>query len=190
MTPTLLSPRTPLSPVSSATPRADCAPRLSLQPMPDRRAVVDGAWWPRSRDAAAELPGLIAAVDQRLGLTTLRVGVHQDAWRHIPRRVPVRDRQVRVGWFRHTGPRVITLVFASAEPVVLLIIPPDTAADVAEAALGLAAQNTVGLTADDILTPASPPPDPAFRAGTAGGPVRWENEGGSVLAQETTVSDD
>ncbi|MEV4094194.1 DUF5994 family protein [Streptosporangium saharense] len=157
--------------------------------MPDRRAVVDGAWWPRSRDAAAELPGLIAAVDQRLGLTTLRIGVHQDAWRHIPNRIPVRNRQVRVGWFRHTDPRVITLVFAYAEPVVLLVIPPDTAADVAEAALELAAQDTVGLTLDDILTPASPSPDPAFRAGTAGGPVRWENEGGSVLAQETTVSD-
>ena len=67
--------------------------------------MVDGAWWPYSRDAAAELPNLIAAVDQRLGRTTLRIGVHQDAWRRIPRRIPARGRQVRIGWFRQTDPR-------------------------------------------------------------------------------------
>ncbi|MFC3823331.1 DUF5994 family protein [Planomonospora venezuelensis] len=70
MTPTLLSQRAPLSSVSSAIPRADSALRLALHPVPNRRAAADGAWWPCSRDAAAELPDLIAAVDQRLGRTT------------------------------------------------------------------------------------------------------------------------
>ncbi|MFG6196505.1 DUF5994 family protein [Nonomuraea sp. JJY05] len=186
MTPTLLSQRTPLSPVSSAIPQVDSAPRLSLHPVLDRRAVVDGAWWPYSRDAAAELPGLIAAVDQRLGRTTLRISVYRDAWQRIPRRIPARGRQVRIGWFRHADPRVITLIFAAGEPVVLLVIPPDTAAGPAEATLKLTAQDTTGLSIDGILTVARLPPDPAppLRGTAADGTARWENEGGSVTGQE------
>src|SRR5690606_41992683 len=56
MTPTLLSPSAPLSPASPAIPRVDSALRLGLHPALDRRAVVDGAWWPYSHDAATELP--------------------------------------------------------------------------------------------------------------------------------------
>ncbi|WP_327092522.1 DUF5994 family protein [Nonomuraea sp. NBC_01738] len=174
-------------------PRVDSALRLALYPVPDRRAVVDGAWWPYSRDAAAELPHLIAAVDQRLGRTVLRIGVYRDAWQHIPRRIPARGRQVRVGWFRHSDPRVITLVFATGEPIVLLLIPSGTAAGAAEAALKLTAQDTAGLATDDILILASLPRDPAFpatsRAGTIDSPARWENEGGSVITQKTSASD-
>lgn len=168
MTPTLLSQPAPLSPVSSAIPRVDSALRLTLHPVLDRRAVVDGAWWPYSRDAGAELPNLIAAVDQRLGRTTLRIGVHRDVWQRVPRRIPARGRQVRIGWFGHTDPRMITIIFAAGEPIVLLTIPPDTAVGAAEATLKLTAQNTTGLTTDDILTLVNLPPDPAFRAGTAG----------------------
>lgn len=187
MTPTLLSQPAPLSSASSAIPRVDSALRLSLHPVLDRRAVVDGAWWPFSRDVAAELPGLIAAVDQRLGRTTLRVGVHQEAWQSIPRRIPARGRQVRIDWFRHTGPRVITLFFAAGEPVVLLIVPSGTAAGPAEATLKLTVQDTADLTPDDILTLAHLSAGPAPRA-TADGSARWENEGGSVTGQEATSS--
>lgn len=151
MTPSLLSHPTPLSPASSAIPRFDSTPRLNLHPVLDRRAVVDGAWWPYSRDAAAELPALIAAVDQRLGRTTLRVGVHQDAWRHIPRHIPARGRQIRIGWSGHTDPRVITLLFACGEPVVLLIIPPDTPPRAAGATLKLTTQDITGLTPEGAL---------------------------------------
>ncbi len=97
MTPTLLSQRAPLSSASSAIPLADCALRLSLHPVPNRRAMVDGAWWPYSRNAAAELPGLIAAVDRLLDRVTLRVSVHGDTWQSIPRRIPARGRQIRIG---------------------------------------------------------------------------------------------
>ncbi|TMR32218.1 hypothetical protein ETD85_23320 [Nonomuraea zeae] len=112
--------------------------------MLDRRATVDGAWWPYSRDAAAELPGLIAAVDQRLGRTTLSVGVYRDSWDHVPRRIPARGREIRVGWIRHADPRVITLIPAGAEPISLLVIEPGTVSTVAEAALRRTTQDTTG----------------------------------------------
>ncbi|MFI6990409.1 DUF5994 family protein [Nonomuraea wenchangensis] len=182
MTPTLLSYSAPLSAASSAVPQADSALRLSLRPVPNRRAVVDGAWWPSSRDAAAELPGLIAAVDRLLDRITLRIGVHGDAWHNIPRRIPARGRQVRIGWFRHTDPRVITLSFAAGEPVVLLIIPAGTVAGAAEATLKLTAQDIAGLSIDAILTLAHLPASPAPRA-VADGSARWEDEGGAVIGQ-------
>ena len=161
MMPTLLSQPAPLSPVSPAIPRVDSALRLSLRPVPNRLAVVDGAWWPSSCDAAAELPSLIATVDQLLDRVTLRIGVHRDTWQNIPRRIPARGRQVRIGWFRHADPRVITLSFTAGEPVVLLIIPSGTAAGAAEATLKLTAQDSAGLSIDDILTVARLPPNPA-----------------------------
>jgi hypothetical protein len=189
MTPTLLSQPAPLSPVASAIPRVDSALRLSLHPVLDRRAVVDGAWWPYSRDVTAELPGLIAAVDQRLGRTTLMVGVSRDAWQDIPSRIPARGRQVRIGWFRHADPHVVVLFFAAAEPVALLIIPPDTAAGPAEATLKLTAHNPAGLTADDILIHRLPPEPAALVCAIAAGSLAcWENEGGSVTDQEAPSS--
>ncbi|MER7505162.1 DUF5994 family protein [Nonomuraea pusilla] len=188
MTPTLLSQRAPLSSTSSAIPRVDSGLRLSLHPVLDRRAVVDGAWWPYSRDAAAELPGLIAAVDQRLQRTTLLVGVQRDAWQSIPHRIPARGRQVRIGWFRHADARVISLIFAAGEPVVLLVIPPGTTAGPAEAEL--TAQDTAGLSIDDILTVERLPPDPAppLRGTAADSLACWEDEGGSVTDQEAPSS--
>jgi hypothetical protein len=41
--------------------------RLVFPPSPTAQGVVDGSWWPRTRDPAAELPGLIAAVTEPVG---------------------------------------------------------------------------------------------------------------------------
>jgi hypothetical protein len=172
----LLSPSTPPSPVTDTVLTAHSALRLSLNPMLDRSGTVDGAWWPRTRDAAAELPALISAVDERLGRAVLRVGLYRDAWDHIPRRIPARGRQVRVGWFRSADSHLVTLSIAGTSPITLLIIPPDTANGPAMAALTHAAAGTVGIRPGDILHPAVPD------AGTPGqdGSASWENEGGHV----------
>jgi hypothetical protein len=102
--------------------------RLDLDPVAGRHGVVDGTWWPYSRDAATQLPGLIAAVDQRRGRTTLRVGVHPEAWEHIPRRVPARGRQVDVRLFHHAHADLVILCFAGGEHLALLAVPPAAAA--------------------------------------------------------------
>ncbi|WP_182883975.1 STAS domain-containing protein [Microbispora sp. H10949] len=156
MTPTLLSPSiTPSSPPAGTAPVIGSDVRLRLAPVLGLRGTVDGAWWPHSRDATVELPGLIAAVDQRLGLTTLRVGVHVDTWDHIPHRVQAGGRQVKVGWFHSADPRLVTLTFAEAEPVILLVVPPYTADGPAGAALILASKGTFGPLPVDLLTTAA-----------------------------------
>jgi hypothetical protein len=166
---TLLSPPCPVLVTQSA-------PRLSLNAVLDRRGTVDGAWWPRTRDAAAELPALISAVDQRLDRDVLRVGLHLDAWDHIPRRTTARGRQVKVGWFRSADPHLITLSIAGTLPVTLLVIPPRTAVGSAMAALALAAADTVGVHPADILHPTAPDESSPGRDD----PASWENEGGRV----------
>src|SRR5271170_59834 len=41
-------------------------PRLSLPPDRPGATLLDGGWWPRSADPAAELPGLILAIEMDL----------------------------------------------------------------------------------------------------------------------------
>ncbi|MEV4398989.1 DUF5994 family protein [Nonomuraea sp. NPDC049607] len=122
--------------------------RLSVDPAPNQRKVADRARWFSSPDASAELPGLIAAVGELLDRVTLRIGIHGDMWQNIPRRIPARGRQVRIGWFRHIHPRAITVSFATGEPVMLRIIPSRTAAGAAEATLKLTAPDGAGLSID------------------------------------------
>ncbi|MEV4109070.1 DUF5994 family protein [Nonomuraea sp. NPDC049695] len=148
-----------------------------MSPVLDRSAIVDGAWWPYSLDAAAELPGLIAAVDRRLGRTTLRVTVYRHAWDHLPRRIPARGRQVRVGWFGQADPPVVTLSFDRAEPIVLLVIPPRAGSGTAQAALILANQGRSGFAAAHFLTVAHLPAAPGTDAPERGGLPGWDDEG-------------
>ncbi|MFL6052525.1 MAG: DUF5994 family protein [Actinoallomurus sp.] len=128
-----------------------------MDPVLAGRGPLDGAWWPYSHDAAVELPGLIAAVDQRLGRTTLRVCVHTEAWDHIPRRIPARGRQIEVGRLCGTDPRLMTLMFAGADAVNLLIMPSDSTGGPAAARFALGVESTVDLRPVDSLTRAHHP---------------------------------
>ncbi|WP_336207254.1 DUF5994 family protein [Nonomuraea sp. LPB2021202275-12-8] len=118
--------------------------RLSLAPARDHPGPVDGAWWPRSTDAGAELPGLIAAVDQRLDVMTLRVGLHIDAWDDIPRRIPAPGRAVRVGWFRSMDEQLVTLSINGKQGITLQVIPPDATQESAQAAFDRAVADPDG----------------------------------------------
>jgi len=113
--------------------------RLSFDSALSRRGAVDGGWWPQSRDATAELPGLIAALDSRPGVHVRRVSVHVDDWEDIPRRVPAGGSHViRVDWFT-TIPRHTISVTADAHDMInLLVIPSGTAAAPAQAAMDAA----------------------------------------------------
>ncbi len=98
---------------------------------------MDGGWWPRSRDATRELPELISALDARIG-GVVRLSVDAGDWTDIPRRLTVGGRLVRVGHFPHLDNKII-LTRAAQDHVMLLVVPPDAAADAAEAALAMAA---------------------------------------------------
>lgn len=170
MTPKLLSRGAPHT--SASTPVTATAPpevRLSLDPALGRRGAVDGAWWPYSLDATVELPGLIAAVDALLDRHVLRVGLPLKAWDDIPHRVAAPGRQVKIGWFRHMDPHVVTLIPVGMEPINLLVIPPGTESGTAANALRLATTPEAATGPAGILTAAAsgtaPAPEGDFTRG-------------------------
>lgn len=109
----------------SAAPPA--GPRLLLQSDQSGAVLLDGGWWPRSADPAAELPGLIRALDKRHGrIITVMVGTAGwDASR--PRRVrvdgPAGSRVVRIGWFATMPAGLLTAISASGQRTDLVTIP-------------------------------------------------------------------
>jgi hypothetical protein len=71
--------------------------RLSLVPSTALHAGLGGGWWPRSRDATAELPGLINELSTRVGRVS-RVALQVDAFDNIPHKLAAGGRKVHVAW--------------------------------------------------------------------------------------------
>lgn len=162
--------RTVLSPSPPSTPR------LRWGPKQERRALLDGAWWPRSNDPVAELPGLVLALDHRRGPVT-RVMLGHPGWSSRPLRLAVASRVIRLGWFTSLPAGLLTAICADRDRVDLLVIPPDTDPAVADAAMALAADPTNTVHTPDIVATA------AARLGTrpeAEARNRWESEGGHL----------
>ncbi len=127
-------PELPVPPVAGPQPS-----RISFDPSLTRRGAVDGGWWPESRNAAAELPGLIAALGARPGVHVHRVAVHGDEWDDIPRRLPAGDGHViRVNWFTTIPRHTVSVSADSHDTINLLVIPSGTAAAPAQAAMDTA----------------------------------------------------
>ncbi|MEV1067376.1 DUF5994 family protein [Streptomyces sp. NPDC050263] len=117
--------------------------RLSLAPVGATPALLDGAWWPRSRDLGAELPTLTAALEPLWGRIT-RVTVNPTHWPVVPRKVPVAGHVVKVGWFLHEqDPHELLLLSYHMGRWNLLVVPPRTD-PVAAAWLMAAASDPLG----------------------------------------------
>ncbi len=155
---------------------APSVPRLRLEPTLSRRTLLDGGWWPRSTDPVAELPGLILALDDRRGRVT-RVMLGPAGWDSQPSRLGVAGRVVRLGWFTTQPAGLLTAICATGERVDLLVVPPDTGAADARAAIALAAQPANTIHAPDILTAVTD--RRAAQAETAPETI-WESEGGHL----------
>jgi Family of unknown function (DUF5994) len=179
---------------TAISPAPPSSPRLRLQPDLPAGTLLDGGWWPRSTDPAAELPGLILAIDQRHGpVTQIMLGrTGWDANRPGRLRVdgPAGSRVVRLGWFE-TMPAGLLIATARAGRTDLLTVPPDTSEPAARAAMDQAARAGNRTPAPALLaaittavTPARRQPAPRREpapAGTAPDSVQLstrESEGG------------
>ncbi|WP_442810039.1 DUF5994 family protein [Streptomyces sp. W16] len=92
------------------------------------RGLLDGAWWPRSRDLLSELPLLTAVLDPLWGRIT-RVAVNPTYWPDIPRKVPVAGHVVKAGWFTEFDPHKLLLLTYDNGRRDLLVVPPETGAE-------------------------------------------------------------
>jgi Family of unknown function (DUF5994) len=89
-------------------------------------SAFDGAWFPRSRDLAVEVPELIAELDRR-GVRVERFTYALEAWTAAPRKVAVLGRTVRTGGFRSMDPLIVCLTWAGGtRRADLLVVPPET----------------------------------------------------------------
>src|SRR3954451_25114873 len=92
----------------------------------DGASAFDGAWFPRSRDLALELPELIAELDRR-GLRVERFTYALDAWSPVARKIVVVGRTGRTGAFRSMDAGVVCLPWdGGRRRADLLVAPPET----------------------------------------------------------------
>ena len=97
--------------------------RLSLVPATAPHTGLGGGWWPRSRDATAELPGLMAELSTTAGRVS-RVALQVGAFDNIPHLLTVGGRKVHVAWFRYMNTNTVILTMAGRDDLVLLVVPP------------------------------------------------------------------
>jgi len=133
-------------------------PRLSLDSVTPLQDGINGGWWPRSRDAGAELPALIAELNTRAGRVS-RVAVQAAAFDNIPHQLTAGGHKVRVAWFRYMNPQTISVTMADRHRLTLLVIPPRASQATAAKALSLAASGRRAGPPEGILAAAGIPAD-------------------------------
>jgi hypothetical protein len=106
--------------------------RLELLPPGTGPHRLDGAWWPRSHSLARELPGLLAALEERWPQIS-RVTVSRSMWRTGPAVLYVADRAVHItrSDVAHS-PSAICLLSYGVGRCDLLVVPPGASSDEGE----------------------------------------------------------
>ena len=107
--------------------------RLRLKPKAPSIGWVDGGWWPRSRDLAAELPRLLSVLSVRLGPIE-RVSYHLGDWGPTVRKISFGGGVVRLTGSRSQHADTLD-VLAARQRVTLLVVSPEATTQAAHAAL-------------------------------------------------------
>ncbi|GLY49889.1 DUF5994 family protein [Lentzea sp. NBRC 102530] len=169
------------APYQSTTPSAGEQPRyplrLRLSPKALATGCVDGAWWPRSRDLAAELPALLAVLAVRLGEIP-RVSYNLTEWDTAPRQIAAAGVRVRLSGFWSRPAHTVDLVAGDRRRITLLVLPPGADPSAAHRTMMRAARRGNADTVEDVLRE----PVPATETSTVD---RWNDEGGHVPEQKT-----
>jgi Family of unknown function (DUF5994) len=166
----------PPPPPGSAAPAA----RLALKTEGASRGLLDGAWWPRSRDLLGELPALADALAPLWGRIT-RIAVNPKYWPVIPRRVPVNGHVVRVGWFTpEIDPHKLLVLSYRTGRWDLLVVPPGTgAASAARLMAAASGHDGPPLTASALIAAEEGRPDVSATGRPPAPDEAWESEGGA-----------
>lgn len=153
--------------------------RLSLAQDPGKNSL-DGAWWPRSRDLAAELADLVDHFPRRPG-RIVRALFSPPDWDSPPRRIRVTDGYVDLGSLPRDESHLIHLTLADRTVLHVLVVPPGFTSDQGDEALLAAATAGNAHSAIDLLeevtdSPATDPRDHWTDAGeAAAGEAVWRD---------------
>jgi hypothetical protein len=122
-----------------------------LKPKAPVSGYVDGAWWPHSKDLAAELPDLLAVLSVRLGRIS-RVLYRLGEWTTSPARMSTAGRTIRLDGYRRQPVNTVEVLGLNGTKLALLVVSPDADADQAHATMMAAAGPGNTLTVDNLLT--------------------------------------
>jgi hypothetical protein len=136
---------------------APVAARLELRRDGPVRAVLDGAWWPRSREPVVELSNLVTALDAR-NTVVRHVMLNTGAWDSHPYRIQIEGRVVRLGWFATLDASLLIADTDNDRRVDLLVVPFDATPVRAKAAMDLASSGPASLDAAGIAARTGPDP--------------------------------
>jgi Family of unknown function (DUF5994) len=168
----------------------DLPARLGLKDLAAPRGLLDGAWWPRSRDLSRELPALAEALDPLRDRVT-RAAVNHRYWPVVPRKVALPGRVLKVGWFGdELDAHKILLLSYRIGRWDLLVVPPETAPDsaawlMAEASSAAGPLRTASMLVEEEARrgpSAAHLPSPAERWPEDLPRETWEDEGGATAA--------
>jgi hypothetical protein len=164
--------------------------RLRLKPKAAATGFVDGGWWPRSRDLAVELPGLLAVLAVRLGRIE-RVSYHLGDWDPPPARLRIEGGVVRLGGYRAQHADTVD-VLAARQRVTLLVVPPQTSSQSAHEALMSAGRRGGTDDIEELLMPRRivrrAGRDAAAEDEAESAQQRWELDGGHLYARREFVA--
>jgi hypothetical protein len=148
-------------------------PRLHLDPTGFPYDLLDGAWWPHSTDASAELPGLVMAIDGIHGeVESVLLGA--DGWRSGPQYMHIGGRRISVRYHASQPASLLTAVYHNGRRINLLVVTPLSAEFDAVTVMHDAATTGNRMTqAHRTATRRS-----ARRAGDLTAVERWNGEGG------------
>ncbi|MEU5774844.1 DUF5994 family protein [Streptomyces venezuelae] len=106
--------------------------RLRLAPHAGGPRAIDGAWWPRSYDLLAELPGLLAGLPRSWGHIT-SVVLNGAVWTPTPGRMFVAGQVVRLRRsLTATAAHTVVLLAPGHGRWDLLVVPPDATEEAAK----------------------------------------------------------
>lgn len=110
------------------------APRLRTRPRRDGTGYIDGVWWPRTQNLAAELPGLLTVLRPHLG-PVRRVVYDPTGWSPSARHLQLGSHRIHLDAYPFELFNMMYVYSAHGVVVVLEVILSTTDGSVANAAL-------------------------------------------------------
>jgi hypothetical protein len=128
--------------------------RLVIAEHLNRRDNLCGAWWPRSRFVAEELPALLSVASRRFR-TILGVTLTLAEWPGSDIGHQYCGPRTKLNWYGLEARDLAVLHVEGARRINLLVIPPDTAESVAISAMLMASTPGNSRTPQQLLVDAA-----------------------------------
>lgn len=145
--------------------------RLSLAPFPPGSGMLDGAWWPRTREIDREVAELVDQFPPSAGRIS-RVLFSRPDWSTRPRQVRATRGLVKTGSFPGDDTHVVVLNLYAGTQLTVLVVPPATRDPDARSLMAAAVAQGNRRTATELLGAVA-------RRGPEESGARWSDDGGA-----------